>query len=245
MSAKAKKEPEDIVHLALGDLSPYQILINVSCCLIYVPVAWQMICMNFLGPKSEFTCLDSNAIDECNVLNLENNRTTFCQNFEHDKSYWSLTVRQKWDLVCENDKWYNWLNSIFMSGVAVGVIGFGVISDRFGRKITSIIGLTIQITATLAAAFTHSFGLWVTLRWIAMASSMSILTVRYVLGVEFLSGKNRAFIGVGFLTAFPIGIIVFPIIANFLRNSFHLQLIMGLVNIPLLISVFFVPESPR
>ena len=48
---------------------------------------------------------------------------------------------------------------------------------------------------------------------------MSVMTVKYVLGMELLSGKNRVTIGMGFLTSYAFGITTFPFLCYWLRSS--------------------------
>ena len=57
-----------------------------------------------------------------------------CTNWSYDDSMFEDSVVEQFDLVC--DKWYypNLAQTIFFSGVFVGVFCAGLISDRFGRK---------------------------------------------------------------------------------------------------------------
>ena len=57
-----------------------------------------------------------------------------CTNWGYANSMFEDSVVEQFDLVC--DKWYypNLAQTIFFSGVFVGVFCAGLISDRFGRK---------------------------------------------------------------------------------------------------------------
>ena len=250
---KDVSEFEDVVHQSLGDLGKYQIVLNVLLALMYIPCSWQMLSMNFLAAKSDYWCArpdnlnvssqrwlefsrvkkDGGEIDHCKIYDFDyndadfepNNETAYktCEAFEYDTSFWSTTVRQKWDLVCDDAPWYGYLNSIFMSGVALGVIVFGIVSDHFGRKPTTYFLLLLQMVSTLAAAFVEDFTLWVVLRWFAYFSTMSLLTVKYVLGMEFLSGKHRAYIGIGLTNFYPVGLLSYTFLGWILRDSFKVS----------------------
>ena len=124
---EAENEPEDAVHRVWGTFGRYQIIINFILAFIYIPVNWQMLSMNFLAAETDFWCKNSTG-------EVKKSCSANCTLFEHDKSFWQETIRQKWDLVCENDNWYGYINSIFMSGVGVGVVFGGLASDRWGRK---------------------------------------------------------------------------------------------------------------
>ena len=196
---------EDIVHRAWGKYGLYQIGLNFVLALIYIPVNWQMLSMNFLAAKTDFYCRPPDgssslwntssawidfahpkradgSFDFCNVYNLNysalvenphllssvsrdrNESVRTCDRFVHDTDFWLETVRHKWDLICSGDKWYGYMNSIFMTGVGAGVVLGGFASDRFGRKPTMFALIFVQSLSALIAAFIDSFPVWIALR---------------------------------------------------------------------------------
>ncbi len=235
------KEYEDIVHRSLGNYGLYQVGLNLLLGLVYIPVNWQMLSMNFLAAETDFMCQDTNETNACYV----NGTSEPCSGFIHDTSFWTETIRHKWDLICDSDKWYGYANAIFMSGVGVGVVVGGFASDRWGRKPTLFALLFLQSSSALAAAFVDSFWAWLVLRWFTYFGLMSALAVRYVLGMEMLSGKYRAYVGIGFFIFEPIGVVIYPFLAAWLKSSFTLQIAMALANVPIFLMYFIVPESPR
>ncbi len=98
---------------------------------------------------------------------------------------------------------------------------------------------------------------------------MSLMGVKYVLSMELLSGQHRVTFGMGMLVTYALGIVAFPFLCYWLRDSFkvttpmshnskglcidfvvvvaffQIQVAMALANAPFLLLVFVFPESPR
>ena len=68
-----------------------------------------------------------------------------CNEWNYDKTKFENTIIEQFNLVC--DKWFypNMAQSVFFSGVFVGVFCSGIISDRFGRKTAMFLFLSILI----------------------------------------------------------------------------------------------------
>lgn len=152
--------------------------------------------------------------------------TKLCDTFyEYDSTLWTETIISKWDLVCGSRS--VWLksfgNAFLMTGAAVGLFVTGQFSDHFGRRKTLILLILTTFLAATSAAFSPDFWLWLILRWITYGSSISFLSVTFVHGVEFLSGKHRSLIGLGFLSFVQFGIAILPGLAYICKNSFWVR----------------------
>ena len=68
-----------------------------------------------------------------------------CEEWNYDTTKFENTIIEQFNLVC--DKWFypNMAQSVFFSGVFVGVFCSGIISDRFGRKTAMFSFLSILI----------------------------------------------------------------------------------------------------
>ena len=75
----------------------------------------------------------------------ENIKLKQCEKWNYDKTKFENTIIEQFNLVC--DKWFypNMAQSVFFSGVFVGVFCSGIISDRFGRKTAMFSFLSILI----------------------------------------------------------------------------------------------------
>ena len=68
-----------------------------------------------------------------------------CTEWNYDSGKFVNTVTEQFDLVCDKRFYPNLAQSIFFSGVFVGVFCSGIISDRFGRKPAMFLFLCILI----------------------------------------------------------------------------------------------------
>lgn len=73
-------------------------------------------------------------------------------------------------------------DAIFMVGVMLGSIGFGEMSDRYGRKIIFFISLVIQVIAGLLAAIAPEFWSYTIARCVVGATTSGVFLVAYVIG---------------------------------------------------------------
>ncbi|MGW2791806.1 MFS transporter [Streptomyces sp. NPDC001251] len=145
-----------------------------------------------------------------------------------------------------------WLGAIAFIGAAVGLVVFGDLSDRFGRKVIFVINLVFFVVASLAAAFvTEVWQLMLARFFIGVAVGMDIPTSHAFLteiapkarrGRIAGSLPNMMWLG-GAITSVLIALALRDVAgANTWRWLFGLAAIPALV---VLVSRQFLPESPR
>lgn len=76
--------------------------------------------MIFLAPPLNFSCANS-SIPECSKE---------CFEYNYDRSIFTETIKTTWNLVCEQEYWANFSQMIFMSGILIGNVLFGTLSDK-------------------------------------------------------------------------------------------------------------------
>jgi len=52
---------------------------------------------------------------------------------------------------------------------------------------------------------------------------MSLMSVKYVLAMEVLSGQHRVTFGMGMMVAYALGLAAFPAVTYWLRDSFKVR----------------------
>ena len=81
------------------------------------------------------------------------------------------------------------------------------------------------------------------------ACTMSLMGVKYVLSMELLSGQHRVTFGMGMLVTYALGIVAFPFLCYWLRDSFKVTTPMsqnskGLCIDFVVVVAFFRSRSP-
>ncbi|XP_063046441.1 organic cation/carnitine transporter 2-like [Engraulis encrasicolus] len=162
------------------------------------------------------------------------------------KDRYVSTIVTEWNLVCD-DGWKGpFTLTVFFFGVLVGSFCSGILSDRYGRRITFFSAKTLQILISLLMAFSNSWEMFCVVFWLAGVVSISSHSACFVLGSEILNKSAResfGIIGVGY--GYAIGYGFLPLFAYYLRDWRTLQIglsLLGFLYFPLF---WFIPESPR
>ncbi|MEU0743315.1 MFS transporter [Streptomyces sp. NPDC006134] len=145
-----------------------------------------------------------------------------------------------------------WLGAIAFIGTAVGLVVFGDLSDRFGRKVIFVVNLVFFVVASLASAFvTEVWQLMVARFFIGVAVGMDIPTSHAFLaeiapkarrGRVAGSLPNLMWLG-GAITSVLIALALGPHLGH---DTW--RWLFGLAALPalaVLIARQFLPESPR
>ncbi|CAH6793669.1 solute carrier family 22 member 19 [Phodopus roborovskii] len=163
----------------------------------------------------------------------------------YDRSTFLSTTVSKWDLVCGSQALNSVAKFIFMSGMFLGHIVGGHLSDRFGRKFV-FTGALLQLAITeTCVAFAPSFLIYCSFRFLAGISSSSMRTNSVLLILEWTSPKFQALVMALAFAAGGIGQVILGGLAFAIRNWHHLQLAMSVPMFLFLIPTRWLSESAR
>jgi DHA1 family bicyclomycin/chloramphenicol resistance-like MFS transporter len=84
-----------------------------------------------------------------------------------------------------------WIVTAYMSGLGVGQLFWGMISDRFGRRPILLAGLSLYVVAALACSFTGSFHTLLAWRFVHGLAAASVTVTRSVVR-DLYSGRQMA-----------------------------------------------------
>eukprot|EP00062_Callorhinchus_milii_P020828 gi/632976909/ref/XP_007905053.1/ PREDICTED: solute carrier family 22 member 4-like isoform X1 [Callorhinchus milii] len=160
--------------------------------------------------------------------------------------YISTIVTQQWDLVCENNWKGPFTTSVFFLGGLCGSLFSGQFSDRYGRKTTLFIGITVQLVFGLLETASQSWEMFCVLHFVVGFGSSSIYISTFVLGSEILSKSARVAFGtLGISMFFAFGYMLLSLAAYYARDWCMLTLALFLPKILYVPFWWFIPESPR
>ncbi|XP_046736727.1 organic cation transporter protein-like [Diprion similis] len=167
-----------------------------------------------------------------------------CDSFAYDDSQYGVTASTQWDLVCD-DAWLKTASeSLFMLGVMLGVLTFGALSDRYGRKRMLIWGSILQLISGLLVAASPNFTMYVIFRVLVATTSTGLYVVAYVAAIEMVYRKKK--IPAGTISLFFIGGCLLTVVfAYFIRNWRILQLAYTAPTLLFLALSWSIPESAR
>jgi len=189
-------------------------------------------------------------IEECSSSNpedcIDRNHTEACvDGYKFDGSMFMPTVVTEFELVCDRAALDGLATSLFMVGVLIGSVTFGIISDKFGRKKVMIGATLVAFTAQVGSAFTHSYVLFVATRVMVSTFLQGIYLASYVYLLEVCANKYRNILGMWFQGMFSFGVMALSGIAYNWRSWHEITFVLSLLCIPYPLIVYFIPESPR
>ncbi|XP_057339223.1 organic cation transporter protein-like [Microplitis mediator] len=167
-----------------------------------------------------------------------------CSSFTFDDKEGS-TIVSEWQLVC--DKKLHRANTflVYSLGIMIGSAILGVYADKYGRKKSLIISIILQIIVGPLTALVPWFWAYVVLKFFTGVSSGSMYSSGYTILSE-VAKSNRIKLLAGILDiTFSVGTFFTIGMAYFLPHWRQLQMAISCFVLPIVILIWFMPESPR
>lgn len=272
---KKPEEEEDVISNAIGEYGRWQLLNTFILSLLNVPCTWHIFAPTFhVGEKRNvwckrpdnygnvdfkqwMNCSGQSENNVCEIVNITglNNITALCgadlQSLSRSEcSSWEFdgegsTIITDFNLVCGQENLQNFAEMVFLAGVAIGGLVSGIISDKYGRKKTLMISVTIQTLVGTIIAFSPWFLFYAIFRAILGFVSVSVVFSGFVLSLELVGGNWRTITGISYLFPVSVSYITVSCIAWLLRDWRHFQLAISIPGFLFFTLWWVLPESPR
>uniref|UniRef100_A0A3B5L757 Si:dkey-119m7.4 n=1 Tax=Xiphophorus couchianus TaxID=32473 RepID=A0A3B5L757_9TELE len=242
----------DDILSKIGGFGKFQKLLYVWICVPQIFLAFHMLVSVFTGAVPPHLCRSawpSGATPA--ALNFtaapgDRHPTTSCQDgWEYSKETFQSTTVTEWNLVCSNSSLNNLGSSVYMFGLLVGAVLFGYLADKYGRRIIILIGLAIQVTFGVAAAFAPNFYVYTALRFMVGTSISAVIMNAFVLGTEWTGLRQRMLAGIITDYFFGFGYILLAGVAYLIRDWRKLQLAISAPGFLFIVYIWVLPKSAR
>ncbi|XP_021790253.1 solute carrier family 22 member 14 isoform X4 [Papio anubis] len=192
-------------------------------CLMYLPVPWNLDSIIHFGLNDTDKCQDGWIYPDAKTRSLIN----------------------EFDLVCDAETKKDTAHIMFMAGILIGSLIFGLITDKMGRYPAILLSLLGLIIFGFGTAFVNSFHLYLLFRFGISQSVVGYSISSISLATEWLVGEHRAHAIILEHCFFAVGAMLLTGIAYSLPHWRLLFLVGGALAVPLISYIWILPESPR
>ncbi|XP_073887792.1 solute carrier family 22 member 14 isoform X1 [Macaca fascicularis] len=196
---------------------------NFLMCLMYLPVPWNLDSIIHFGLNDTDKCQDGWIYPDAKKRSLIN----------------------EFDLVCDAETKKDTAHIMFMAGILIGSLIFGLITDKMGRYPAILLSLLGLIIFGFGTAFVNSFHLYLLFRFGISQSVVGYSISSISLATEWLVGEHRAHAIILEHCFFAVGAMLLTGIAYSLPHWRLLFLVGGALAVPLISYIWILPESPR
>ncbi|XP_015509581.2 uncharacterized protein LOC107216806 [Neodiprion lecontei] len=204
---------------------------------VYVPSQ----CSMYLMQNSTVGQFDVN--DTC-PFNFSTDTIIQCNEWIFDPEDW--TIVGEWNLTCQSNLWkLSLIGTVHFAGIFCGSTIFGMLADRFGRKlmfITSIMMMTITGIGQVLSGSYNVFNVFVFLNAVGTAG---IYPLAFILGVELVGKRKRELCGIVLNYFYALGEAAVALFAWWFGSWRLLQLAVSGPAAIFLCYYWLVPESVR
>ncbi|XP_026574270.1 solute carrier family 22 member 13-like [Pseudonaja textilis] len=151
----------------------------------------------------------------------------------------------QFSLVCDQKDLIDISQSIFMSGLLVGAMVLGPLSDWYGRRPIALLSLVFEGVLGVAVAFAPSFYLYCGLRFLLGAALSGITIASLALCTEWVGVAYRPHTIITAHVTFALGQMLLAGLAYGLRDWRHLQIAGSAPVFAFFFYIWVLPESAR
>uniref|UniRef100_A0A1B6C0H0 Major facilitator superfamily (MFS) profile domain-containing protein n=1 Tax=Clastoptera arizonana TaxID=38151 RepID=A0A1B6C0H0_9HEMI len=172
--------------------------------------------------------------------------TEMCMDgWEYDTETVSSSIVISYDLVCNYAIYPTIGLAALNTGGPIGVYMFGLINDRYGRRLSFFLCLTTLIFGNLLSAFTPNFWLWAACRVIVGLTIPAVYQIPFIISLELVGPNYRSFVTVMTCLFYTLGLVMLAGVTYLVRDWVHLTLVTSIPFLSYYIYWCFLPESPR
>ncbi|CAK8683200.1 unnamed protein product [Clavelina lepadiformis] len=154
------------------------------------------------------------------------------------------TFLMEWGLL--EKQWISDLTqSIFFAGFLFGVIVFGQLSDHFGRYAAMVTGYWLFLPTCFLSSFSTSWQMFATFRFFTGFLGGGVTLVQYIYLQEIVGQSWWALTGSIQNSFFAFALVLLCVCAYYLPQWRHLLQLVTYLQIPPLLFLCFLSESPR
>ncbi|XP_045150924.1 solute carrier family 22 member 14 [Echinops telfairi] len=199
-------------------------------------------------PNGSFlTCLQYSPVDWDldSITQFGLNHTEICYNGWIYPESKKRLVTEEFDLVCGQEPPRVLVLAVYMAGLLLGSITFGLLCDRLGRYCTSLLSLLGLLVFGFGTAFVNSLNVYLFFRFGACQAVAGYTISSLSLITEWLVSEHRVRVVILSHCCFAVGLLFLSALAYSLPHWRLLFLVGGVPAFSFIPYIWILPESPR
>ncbi|KAL5011132.1 hypothetical protein ScPMuIL_013437 [Solemya velum] len=223
----------DEITTHLGQFGKYQKRLYFIICLSYISCGIQMFGSVFILAVPNHRC----------AVETLSNDTYSVEGRSHDAAVnASIPIQMDGERLYMDCSHYSTTNATCLT-----ILEFRGQPDPYviGRKKALVVSIVLHCASSIAQPFSPNYAALVSLRFITGASTVALLLLSFVIGIEFIGPQKRIWAGVVIEFFWCIGLFLDILAAYFLRDWRMLQLVVSVPTVLFLSYFWLVPESAR
>lgn len=182
--------------------------------------------------------------DTCDGNIFDESRTIRCDQWIFSDV--ENTIVNEWNLTCRENQWkLSLVGSCHFAGIIVGSAIFGILADRFGRKLIFIFCILLMAVSGVAQVIAPEYVTFVVLIFVNAFGTAGVYPLAFILGVEMVGKNKREITGIVLNYFYAIGEALVALFAWISRDWKSLQLIVSAPCVVFVAYYFIIPESVR
>ncbi|KAK8381903.1 hypothetical protein O3P69_015128 [Scylla paramamosain] len=185
--------------------------------------------------------------DECSFIvnGLHGEEQRPCTEWDFDNSSFASTITSEFLLVCGRTYLAPLHQSLYMIGSSIGAIFGGILSDKFGRRLIIILGLTLFLMIAACSSWLPNLSLIFIARFCIGFIYVTYIQSVYVIVMETVPSWMRATMGILVAVGWALFTIVFGGLGYMLREWRELQMVSSLPFLLVVPLLLLLDESPH
>lgn len=234
--------------------SLHRVVIHLASFYLFLVLLYNFVLSYFTGDDPSWKCIDNNGSDFCRQHYNEiiaRGSDMFEERCRLNRSDWAYTTGKKYsfvtqfDLICDKTALAATVGASYYLGGAFGSVFLGLIADSFGRRPIIIFSCVLTLLASVGNSYIHHVWQLFTLSVICGVGSAGAFYTTLIYLSEFTTPSLRVLTTNILLMFGTTSFLSIDLLAYYVREWEHLSAYAGWAIIPVIITFFFLPESPR